>query len=289
MRAAVASLVLGLCLFVAKLLAWRLTGSAAVLSDALESIVNVVAAAFALYSVYLSEKPPDLDHPYGHGKVEFLSAGFEGGLIFLAGGLILWEAAGRLLEGRALEHLGSGIGIVTGAALVNGALGFYLVRVGRRTGSLTLEADGKHLLTDVWTSGASVGALLGVMLTGWLWLDPAIAILAALNILRIGAGLFREAVRGIMDEADPEDLAAVSHLLEAIEHPLFRGWARLRARHQGSFHHVDFVLYVPDETTVAEGHALADEVERSIAEALGDAEVICHVEPESERLLARPP
>ncbi len=289
MRAAMASLVIGLLLLFTKLLAWRLTGSAAVLSDALEGIVNVVAAGFALYSVYLSDKPPDLDHPYGHGKVEFLSAGFEGGLIFLAGGLILYESITRLVDGVHLSRIETGIALIGGAAVVNLILGLYLIRVGKRTHSLTLVADGKHLLTDVWTSVAAVVALLAVLLTGLSWLDPVVAILAALNILRIGVSLFKQAVGGIMDEADPEDLAEVSVLLQKIEHPLFRGWARLRARHQGSLHHVDFVLYVPDDTSVAAGHKLADEVEHSIVEALGDAQVICHIEPESMRLMARPP
>ncbi len=283
LRAALLSLVIGALLLAIKLGAWALTGSTAVLSDALESIVNVIAAGFAVYSVHLSRKPPDLDHPYGHGKIEFLSAGFEGGLIFVAGGLIIFEATRRLLVGVALARLSEGIGLVAFAAVVNLILGLYLIRTGKKTHSLTLVADGKHLLTDVYTSAATAAALAVVLLTGWRWIDPAFAIVAALNILRIGLGLMREAVGGIMDEADPEDLKIVAEALAHLDDPLFVGWSQLRSRHQGALHHVDLTVYVPDETAVAAGHALADRVERTIASALGEAEVICHVEPESLR------
>ena len=222
LRAALLSLVIGALLLAIKLGAWALTGSTAVLSDALESIVNVIAAGFAVYSVHLSRKPPDLDHPYGHGKIEFLSAGFEGGLIFVAGGLIIFEATRRLVVGVALARLSEGIGLVAFAAVVNLILGLYLIRTGKKTHSLTLVADGKHLLTDVYTSAATAAALAVVLLTGWRWIDPAFAIVAALNILRIGLGLMREAVGGIMDEADPEDLKIVAEALAQPRRPPLR-------------------------------------------------------------------
>lgn len=283
LRAARISLAVGILLLLVKLLAYLLTGSAAVLSDALESIVNVIAAGFAVYSVHLARKPPDSEHPYGHGKVEFISAGFEGGLIFVAGSLIIYEAVRRLLVGAELEYLGEGALLVSGAAVVNLVLGLWLISVGRRTHSLTLVADGKHLLTDVWTSGATVIALLAVLLSGRTWVDPVFALVAAVNILRIGFELVREAVRGIMDEADPEDLRAVTEALRDLDDPLFEGWAKLRSRHQGALHHVDLTVYVPDEAPVNEAHELTAQVEHRIREVLDNAEVICHVEPVSLR------
>ena len=280
-RAAVLSLTVGVLLLAVKFGAWFLTDSAAVLSDALESIVNVVAAGFALYSIWLSSKPADQDHPYGHGKVEFLSAAFEGGLIFLAGGLIIQQSARHLLDGTVPQRLGEGIALVGATAVVNLALGAYLIRVGRRTHSLTLVADGKHLITDVWTSGMTVVALALVLLTREVWLDPVFAIVAAMNILRIGWGLMREAVAGIMDAADPEDLAKMTQALHSIDDPTLVGWTRIRSRHQGHLHHVDLTIFVPGAATVDAGHALADRVEAVIGKALGDAEVICHVEPDA--------
>lgn len=278
-RAAVLSLVVGAVLLAVKFGAWWLTGSTAVLSDALESIVNVVAAAFAVYSVWLTAKPADEGHPYGHGKVEFLSAAFEGGLIFLAGGLIVFQAIRHLILGTQLSNLGAGVLLVAGAAVVNLLLGLYLGRVGRETHSLTLTADGKHLLTDVWTSGMSVAALGLVWATGIGWLDPAIAILAALNILRIGGELVRVAIAGIMDEADPEDLVQLERALQGVDDPLLVSWDRIRSRHQGPLHHVDLTIYVPGTASVGAGHVLADRVERAIIAVLGQAEVIVHVEP----------
>lgn len=283
LKAARLSLVVGVLLLATKLTAWLLTGSTAVLSDALESIVNVIAAGFALYSVHLARKPPDLDHPYGHGKIEFLSAGFEGGLIFVAGGLIVYEAIHRLIEGVTLARLGVGTALVAAAAIVNLVLGLWLIRTGKKTHSLTLVADGKHLLTDVWTSGATVAALVVVLLTDLTWIDPAFALVAALNILRIGVGLIREAVGGIMDEADPEDLKVVSEVLQDVDDPLFQGWAKLRSRHQGALHHVDLTLYVPDDAPVHAAHELTLRVEALIRDALEQADVVCHVEPVSQR------
>lgn len=280
-RAAKVSLVVGTSIMAGKFVAWGLTGSTAVLSDALESIVNVVAAAFALYSVRLAHAPADAEHPYGHGKIEFVSAAFEGGLIFLAGLLIFFEAGRKLWAGGTLGHLGVGTAVTAGMAVANAVLGFWLVAVGRRTDSMTLVADGKHVLSDVWTSAISVGALVLVMVTDRAWVDPALAIVAACNLIWMGSKLVREALHGILDEADPADLAAVDAVLRAQADPLLMGWGRVRSRHQGRLHHVDLTLTVPGSASVAEAHALADRVELAIAEKLGEAEIICHIEPTS--------
>ena len=278
--ASVVSLVVAILLLGLKWLAWRWTGSAAVLSDALESIVNVAAAGFALFSVRLAETPADLDHPYGHGKIEFVSAAFEGGLVFLAGLVIGQEAVADLIRGPELTRLGEGIALTAVAGAVNLVLGLYLVRVGRRIGSAAVEADGHHVLSDVWTTGMTIAALVLVKVTGLVVLDPLVALVAAANLLRIGAKVLRGAVHGIMDVADPEDLERIADALSRLDDPHFRGWARLRSRHQGRLHHVDLTIFVPGDISVEEGHEVADAVERAVVEALGEAQVVCHVEPE---------
>ena len=280
-RAAWISLTVGITLFLVKLGAWQLTGSTAVLSDALESIVNVVAAAFALFSVRLAQKPADHDHPYGHGKIEFLSAAFEGGLIFLAGLLIIYEGGTRLFAPAPLARLGEGLALTAAAGAVNLWLGLWLVRVGRRTRSIALEADGQHILSDVWTSALSLFALGAVWLSDRSWIDPLVALVAGANLLRVGAGLVREAADGMMDAAQPELLEQARALLRSLRDPNFVAFDHLRCRRQGSFLHFDLTIYVPDALSVGEAHALADRVEAQIAGALGEAQVICHIEPES--------
>lgn len=279
--AGLVSLVSSVVILGAKFVGWRLTGSTALLSDALESIVNVVAAAFALWSVRLSRTPADADHPYGHGKIEYVSAAFEGGLIALAGLLILYEAAQRLIFGGALENLGVGATVTGAAALANLALGAWLVRVGRRTGSMALVADGHHVLSDVWTSLLGLAALGLVAWTGRGWFDPIFAGIAAVNLLWVGARLLRDAVAGILDVADPRDLATIDAALRALQEPALRGWGQVRSRHQGHLHHVDLTVYVPGAMRVEEAHALSDRVEAVIRQALVEAEVLCHVEPET--------
>jgi cation diffusion facilitator family transporter len=277
--AAITSLVVGSALLATKLVAYLLTGSAAVLSDALESTVNVVAAGFAWFSVRLSQEPPDDNHPYGHGKVEFLSAAFEGGLIFLAGILIIFNAAKDLIVGVELRNLDQGLWLVGGAAVVNFLLGLYLVRTGKKTHSLALEADGKHVLTDVWTSAMVLVGLALVMFTGRTWVDPLVAALAGANILHVGLKLVRQAVAGIMDEADVGDLEMIKAALRGIDDPRLAGWSDVRSRHQGPFHHVDLTVYVPEETPIPDAHALAQRVEHTISETLGEAQVLVRIQP----------
>ena len=188
-RVAWLSLLVSGCLLAVKFLAYQLTGSAAVLSDALESIVNVIASSFALFSVTLSARPPDASHPYGHGRVEFFSAGFEGALIMAAAGAIFCAALPRVFAPQPLTQLSLGIGLVCGAGVANALLGVYLQYVGHRTHSLALVADGKHLLSDAYTSAGVLVGILGVWLTGWDVLDALTALVVALHILVMGGRL----------------------------------------------------------------------------------------------------
>jgi len=198
LRAGFISLVVSVVLLAAKYEAYRLTGSTAILSDALESIVNVVAAVFALGGLVFAGRPADRNHPYGHGKIEFFSAAFEGGLIAFASVLIVYEVARSLLAGPEVRQISTGVLIVFGAGLVNLGLGWYLVRTGRRYQSLTLVADGQHVIADFWTSMGVVVGLLLVHLTGRAWLDPLVALLVALSLLWTGFRLVRHGVEGEM-------------------------------------------------------------------------------------------
>ena len=206
------SLVIGFLMLGMKVGAYLLTGSAAILSDATESVLHVAAVAFAFYSLWLSFKPADATHLYGHEKISFFSAGVEGTLIIVAAIFIIYEAIAKWLGGLFLENLGTGTALTAAAALINGVLGAYLVWIGKKKGSLILEANGKHVLTDSWTS---IGVLVGLgltLLTGWLPWDPIFAILVAINILFSGVSLIRKSVAGLMDKADP----TVHHRIEAI-------------------------------------------------------------------------
>ena len=202
------SLAIGFFMLGTKLLAYGMTGSAAILSDAAESVVHVVAVSFAAYSLWLSRKPPDPSHLYGHDKVAFFSAGFEGAMIVLAAVYIVYESIRRLIAGPKLENLGAGALLILVAGVINGALGGYLLWVGKKYGSLILEADGRHVLTDCLTSLGVVVGLGLTILTGWLRFDPIVAILVALDILWMGSKLIRQSIGGLMDEVDPADPGA---------------------------------------------------------------------------------
>lgn len=257
--------------------AWWLTGSVGYLSDALESGVNLAGASFALAMVRLARTPPDDSHPWGHGKAEYFSAAFEGALIFVAALAILWAAADRLLHPQALGALGFGTLLSVIASAINFAVARLLFEVARRHRSLALEADGRHLMTDVWTTaGVIVGVGLAVA-TGWHWLDPLVAIAVALNILREGWHLMRRAIDGLMDRAFGErDQARLEAVFATFADRGCR-FANLRTRTAGPrrFAHVD--LLVPGQWTVEQAHALADEVEA--AAARHGLSLDTHVEP----------
>ena len=274
------SLVVSLGLLGAKYQAYRLTGSTAILSDALESIVNVVAAVFAIGALIFAGRPADRNHPYGHGKMEFLSAAFEGGLIAFAAVLIVYEVVRGLLDGVTLRALDVGVAVVLGAGLVNLALGFFLVRTGRRYDSLTLVADGRHVLADFYTSAGIVVGLLLVSATGLSWLDPLVALVVALNLMWTGVRVIRQASAGLLDE---EDTALLDRLLVVLEPHLGQGVIRvhhLRAIRAGRFHHVDAHLVVPEFWTVERSHELAEDLAERVMKELGvDGEMILHTDP----------
>jgi cation diffusion facilitator family transporter len=282
-RVAIAAVAVGLVLLCVKFAAFLITGSAAIYSDALESIVNVLASGFALYAVMLAHSPADRKHPYGHGKVEFLAAGFEGGMIALAAVVILFRTAQVMWYGPTIEAIDRGLMLILGAMLVNGALGFFLVHSGRKHGSITLQADGKHLLTDALTSVVVSAALIGVRFTGWVWLDPIAALLVAAYICWIAAGLLRTSAAGLMDQQDLADDRLLREILDAHttggREPAICSYHKLRHRHSGRYHWVDFHIMVPPSWNVEQGHRVASSIEYEIEKALGEGNATAHVEP----------
>jgi len=279
-RASIVSLAVATVLLAIKYAAYQMTGSAAILSDALESIANVVAALFAVGVLLFAGRPADRNHPYGHGKMEFFSAVFEGGLIAFAAILIVWKAVQDLLAAPQLRSLEVGIALTVVAGLVNAALGWFLVTTGRRLHSITLVADGKHVLADFWTTVGVVVGLGLVRLTGLPWLDPVTAIVVAVNLAVTGARLVRRAAGALLDE---EDTGLLTQLLDAFERCRRPGLIRvhrLRARRAGRFTHVDGHLIVPEYWTVEQAHEATDAFATRILEALPiDGEIIFHEDP----------
>jgi len=282
-KAATISLIISFLLFFGKVGAYYLTGSAAVLSDALESIVNIVAASFALYSLVLTSKPADKEHPYGHGKVEFFSAGFEGAMIIIAAFAIIAYAIRDIVLEREISSLDTGAGIIAGASIVNLVLGLYLIRTGRKTKSLILIADGKHVMTDSITSFGAVAALILVLVTGIKIFDPIVAIILALNILWTGKHLVRESIGGLMNENDDKIINAIADDLEEKRknYPDWIDVHRLRYWKSGDKYMVDFHLIVPYYKSVSESHQTVDTLEREVINALKTKEVesLIHLDP----------
>jgi cation diffusion facilitator family transporter len=263
--------------------AYWLTGSVGLLSEALESVVNLVAAGTVYVSLRYAARPVDASHTYGHEKIEYFSSGLEGVLIMVAAGAICWYALTSLFAPRPLEALGLGAFISLLAAGVNGAVGLLLLREGKRHGSIAVEADGRHLLTDVWTTGGVLLALGLVHWTGWSLFDPIVALVVVGNILWTGGVLVRRSFDGLMDHAVPEaEQDAVRDVIEAHLGPDM-DYHALRTRQAGSRRFVDFHLLVPGVMTVKEAHALIDRIERALEELLPLLEVTIHVEPIEER------
>jgi cation diffusion facilitator family transporter len=273
MRAAALSLAVGILMLGIKMYAYLITGSAAIFSDALESVVHVAAVVFMYWMLRFAGAPPDAEHPYGHGKAEYLSIGFEGGAIALAGLAIIWEAAKSLLAGHQPESIRLGILLVVVAGIINLALGLYLCRIGKQTGSRILIADGVHVLSDSWTSG---GVLIGIVIISYLpvgpariWCDAVVAMLVALIIMVIGARMVREAVRGLLDEVDPGALERVVAAINEIRDPAWRDVHNLRLRRSGDMVYVDFHLVVPSLWSVAAAHSAVERLEQHILTHLG--------------------
>jgi len=280
LRAGTISLVVAAAIFAAKFVGYQLTGSTAILSDALESIVNIVAALFTLVALAIASLPADESHPYGHGKVEFLSSGFEGGLIAFAALVIVYQAGEALWFGHQVESIREGLVLVIGAGIANALLGYFLVRAGRHTHSPAIEADGQHVLTDVWTSAGVVVGLVAVRLTGWQAIDPLVAIALGGNLAVVGARLLRRAVGGLLDESDRGLLAKMTAVIQAVRHPGVIAIHRMRAIRSGGVAHVDAHVVVPRFWSVAEAHDFSDGFEIEIVNGIGqDAECIFHLDP----------
>jgi len=275
------SLAVGILMLAAKWVAYLLTGSSVIFSDAAESVVHVIAVWFAWYAVRLAAEPPDKEHHYGHEKIGFVSAATEGALICIAAIVIIVSAVEQLVVGVQIQQIGIGTAITAGAGLVNLALGQYLIRTGRAHRSLTVEANGKHVMTDVWTSLGAVAGLLVAWWTNILELDPIIAIIFAGNILREGVGLVYTSVQGLMDRTDPDLERRATEALDVFVTDRGLAYHRFRLRMAGHVPHVDFHLQFPDTMTVKTAHDLATEAEWLVKEVLvtESAEVITHLEP----------
>jgi cation diffusion facilitator family transporter len=266
-----------------KTLAWWLTGSLGLLSDALESLVNLAAAVLALTMLRVAASPPDKHYPHGRSKAEYFAAGIEGALIMTAALGIVWVAAPRLFEPQPLAMPLAGIALTAVATGINLGVGLLLVRVGRQNHSITLEADGRHLLTDVWTSGGIILGVALVAVTGWLRLDPLIALAVAAHIAWVGVGLMRRSVSGLLDPAiSLPDQQEITRLFAEYSRRHGVSFHALRTRQAGARRFISFHLLVPDAWTVAQAHQLSEEIESRIRSMVPNAAVFTHLEPLSD-------
>ena len=262
-----------------KLVAWWLTDSVGLLSDALEGTINLAAATLAFAMLSVAALPPDEEHAFGYSKAEYIASGIEGMLIVLAAVAISAVAIDRLITPRPLEQLGFGIAVSVAASLINLAVAQRLLAAGRRLRSIALEADGRHLMTDVWTSAGVVVGVAAVWVTGWQPLDPLIALAVAAHIVWAGYQLVRRSAHGLLDQALPEEeLQALHRVLERYRKEGIDFHA-VRTRQAGARSFVSVHVLVPAEWSVAQGHTLAHRVEHDILSALPDSNVLTHVEP----------
>lgn len=283
-RAAWISLSVGIGMFIAKISAYFLTGSSAIFSDAAESVVHVAATSMALYSIYLSSKPADESHLYGHGNVEYFSAGIEGLLIIIAAITIIYYAANDFINGVTTKSLDIGTIIIAFAGAINYFLGLYLVKKGKATNSLTLIADGKHVLTDSYTSIGVVIGLILVLLTGFFLLDPLIAILVALNILVTGYKLIRESIGGLMNETDKQTLETISGILKNIRKEYWIDIHHLRFWKSGDMVVIDFHFLLPYFFTIKESHLEENYIEKKLLEVIPNCSVRIHMDYCNEKV-----
>lgn len=271
--------VVAVLLFAIKITAWWLTSSVSILTDALESIVNVVAGFISLYSLYVSAKPRDTDHPYGHGKAEFLSAAFEGSMITIAGAIIIYESIKSLMEPKALKGLDMGILLVASTAVINYVTGWYCIRTGKKNNSLALVASGKHLQTDTFSTIGIIIGLILIYVTGWTKLDGIVAIGFALFIMYTGYTIIRQSVEGIMDKADMELLSKLVDFLNQHRHINWIDLHNVRIIKYGSVLHLDAHLTVPWYLNVHQAHAEIDRLSALIKKEFGEAvELFVHTD-----------
>lgn len=278
-RWALLSIVTAIVVIALKMVAWWMTGSVGLLSDAAESVVNLVAAVVAFIALRIAAKPADDEHNFGHVKSEYFSAVVEGVMIVVAAIVIIVTAVDRLLNPRDLESVGVGLAVSVLASVINAAVAWQLIRAGRQHRSLTLEADGKHLMTDVWTTAGVIAGVAVVALTGWTILDPLIAIAVAVNIVFVGYRLVRQSTRGLMDSAVPDaERAAIDRVLDR-----FRGdgvdFHDVRTREAGHLRFVQLHMLVPGQWTVQRGHDLLEEVEAALHDEVEDLVPTIHLEP----------
>ncbi|RRB06963.1 cation diffusion facilitator family transporter [Larkinella rosea] len=274
------SLGLSVVLTLLKFTAWWLTSSTAVLSDALESIINVIASSFALYSIHLSGQPRDRNHPYGHGKIEFFSSGFEGALILSAGIFIIFQAFQSFSAPQQITHLDWGVGLIALTMVANALIGWLLIRNGRATHSIALIADGRHLLTDSLSSLVVVIGISVILLTGLTWFDGVLSLMLSILIIWNGLGLMRHSVAGLMDETDLNQLQRIINILNQYKN---RNWIdihNLRVQRYGADLHIDCHLTLPYYWTLAQVHQEVHEFEEVIkSETETEVEIFIHADP----------
>jgi len=273
------SIVAAVATIALKTAAWWITGSVSLLSDALESLVNLAGASFALWMILITRVPADDEHPFGHSKAEYFSSAFEGVLIFGAAVAIIVTAVQRLLVPQPLEAIGLGLGFSALSTAINYGVAVALRNAGVRFRSIALEADSKHLMTDVWTSVGVVAGLLIVAMTGWLWIDPVVAIAVGVHIIVEGYRLVRASVHGMMDGALVEDrLANIKSTLDSFAQRDV-AYKNLKTRRAGTVSFIQVDILVPRQWTVAQGHDVLDEIERRLAEMVPGANIVTHLEP----------
>ncbi|MBL8183060.1 MAG: cation transporter [Blastocatellia bacterium] len=263
-----------------KAVAYFVTGSVGLLSDALESVINLVAAIFALWMLTVASRPADDDHPYGHTKAEYFSGALEGSLIGMAALSIGWAAIQRLMSPQPIENFAEGIAYSVAASLINLVVGQILIYQGRKNRSVTLDADGKHLMADVYTSAGVIVAIIAIYFTGWYILDPILALIVAAHILWSGYGVVKHSTMGLMDTAiEPNELNEVVRILDdyKAKHPI--DYHALRTRRSGVRTFITVHILMPDEWTIIRGHDLAHEIEADIVATVPGTVVFTHIEP----------
>ncbi|HMO32220.1 MAG TPA: cation diffusion facilitator family transporter [Lacibacter sp.] len=275
------SLAVSILIALVKFFAWYKTGSLVILSDALESLINVTGACFAWYSIWLSGKPRDTEHPYGHGKVEFFSIGFEGALILIAGAGIIWKAVQLLLHPQPVESPALGLWLTAGTGLANLLLGWVLLRQGKQLHSVTLEGNGRHIMSDSFSSLGVIVAMALILMSGKSWIDPVASLVAGAIIVITGVRLVRKSVSGLMDEAEPEVVNTIIRILQEHREPAWIDVHNLRVQRFGSFYHVDAHVTLPHYYSLQQVHEQLTRIDEVLNTRFdrGSIEFFIHTDP----------